>query len=61
MRNGGWTLVFCITHPRNVFFLICILVENSSLSDIQLFAFVWQVAWDDDNGIEQVLKDAGLA
>ncbi len=44
-----------------MFFLICILVEISSLSDIQLFAFVRQVAWDDDNGIEQVLKDAGLA
>ncbi len=43
-----------------MFFFICILVI-SSLSDIQLFAFVWQVAWDDDNGIEQVLKDAGLA
>jgi hypothetical protein len=23
--------------------------------------FPWQVAWDDDNAIEKVLKDAGLA
>jgi ATP-dependent RNA helicase DDX19/DBP5 len=58
-----WVLNIMATFPGAAFNLLVNEQDERNLRKIERHfnKMIPDVAWDDDNGIEQVLKDAGLA